>query len=156
MGCIIWRCGLSSPARYACLPLMSVPVSTLFENKSLHILWLSNLVRGNDRCRIETTHIQSQRARLRITLQQVIKNNSAPLETVPCLPSPWPLCLGCLFAGFSFCQLTLAGNGTLCIWQSLSLLLSSSSELPGFGQRLQGHFEAPPNIWAYSWEIGLL
>lgn len=86
------RCGLSSPAWYGCLTLMSVP--TLFENKSLHILWLNNLVRGNDGCRIETTHIQSQRTRLRITLQQVIKNNSAPLETVLCLPSPWPVCLG--------------------------------------------------------------
>lgn len=120
MGRIIWRCGLSSPAWYASLPLESVPVSTLFEDKSLHILRLSNLVRGNDRCRIETTHIQSQRARLRKTLQQVIKNNSAPLETVSCLPSPWPLWLGTagLLASLSASSLWLAlahcASGSLC------------------------------------------
>lgn len=67
---------------------MSMPVPTLFENKSLHILWLNKLVRGSDGYRIETTHIQSQRARLRVTPEQVIKNNSAPLETVPCSRHP--------------------------------------------------------------------
>lgn len=120
LGCII-RTDVGFPAqRYGCLTLMSVPVLTLFENKSLHILWLNNLVRGNDGCRIETTHIQSQRARLRITLQQVIKTNSAPLETVPCLPSPRPLCLGNvgLLAALSASSLRLAlahrAAGSLC------------------------------------------
>lgn len=38
--------------------------------------------------------------------------------------------------GWSFCQLTFAGIGAPGIWQSLWPLLSSSLELPGFGQRL--------------------
>lgn len=40
------------------------------------------------------THIQSQRVRLRITLERVIENSPAPLETIRGLPSPWPLYLG--------------------------------------------------------------
>lgn len=85
--CLCWDgsfgdVGLSSPAWYGCLTLVLLSVPTLFRNKSLHIIWLSNHITGNDGCKIETTHIQSQRARLRITLEQVIKNNTAPLETI--------------------------------------------------------------------------
>ena len=135
--------GLSSPAWYGCLTLVLLSVPTLFRNKSLHIIWLSNLVTGNDGCKIETTHIQSQRARLRITLEQVIKKILLPWK--PSVPPATLASLSwrCRLAGFSFCQLTLAGIGIPCIWQPLSPLLSSSSELPGFGQRLQGALWSP-------------
>lgn len=46
LGCIIWRCRLSNPGWYGYLTLMSTPVPTLFGNKSLHILWVYNPVRG--------------------------------------------------------------------------------------------------------------
>lgn len=66
------------------------------------------------------THIQSQRVRLRITLEQVIKNNPAPLETISGLPSPWPLYLGTVssLAALAASSLWLAlaqhASGRLC------------------------------------------
>ena len=66
------------------------------------------------------THIQSQRLRLRIALEQVIKNNPAPLETIGGLPSPWPLYLGTVssLAAFAASSLWLAlaqhASGCLC------------------------------------------
>lgn len=140
--------GLSSPAWYGCLTLASCLSPPLFRNKSLHVLWLSNLDIGNDGCRTEVTHIQSQRVRLRITLERVIKNSPAPLETIRGLPSPWPLYLGTVsvLAALSASSLWLAlahhASG------SLSPLQSSSSELPGFRQMLQGA------LWSLSRHLG--
>lgn len=69
---------------------MSVPVATLFGNKSPPILWFSNLTEGIMGGELK----QSQWARLGITLQQGIQNNLAPLETISCLPPSWPSWLG--------------------------------------------------------------
>lgn len=149
--------GLSSPAWYGCLTLASCLSPPLFRNKSLHVLWLSNLDIGNDGCRTEVTHIQSQRVRLRITLERVIKNSPAPLETIRGLPSPWPLYLGTVsaLAALSASSLWLAlahhASGSLCPHYRAPLRSCQASD-----KCCRGHFEAFPDIWVFSWEVGLL
>lgn len=111
---------------------------TLFGNNSLCILWLSNLSEGITDGGLNNPHA-------------ITKNK--PKDNTPASDSKQSCSLGnhslsptnlasmswhCWFPGCPFCQLTFAGIGTPCIWQSLSPLLSSSLELPGFGQGLQG------------------
>lgn len=113
-------------------------------------------MRRNNGQRMETIHIQSQRARLWITLQQGIQNNFAPLETIPCLPPTWPPWLGTAgaLAGFPASSLSLAlarqASGSLCghYW-------ASHWSCQALVKDCRGHFEVLPNIWAYGWEVGL-
>ena len=143
LGCIIWKCGLSSPAWYGCLILISVPVPILFRKKSLHILWLSNLLRGNDGCRMETTHIQSRRVRLRITLQQVIKNNPAPLKNIRSLLPPRPLYLGIVSFPAALSASSLGWHWHIVHLAVFVPITEHFFGVPGFGQRLHRALWSP-------------
>lgn len=122
---------------------------TLFGNKSLHILWLCNLSEGITDGALNNPHaITKNKAKDNTTASDSKQSCSLGNHSV----SPTNLASAswhCWFTGCSFCQLTLAGIGTSCIWQSLSPLLSSSLELPGCGQRLQGA------LWSSSKHLGL-